>query len=577
MAHHPDFVRFSSAFRQQDFERALGLVDGLIAEIPGEPWLHWHRANCLEKLERFDEMLQALDAALTLNPNFARAIIKRVQFSGAVEEEFDEDDDDALSAVERERREREHAGRALQDSLQAEAELRRALALEPDNVEGLKTLSSVLRHRDGADAVRLAEADALLDRAIALAPADVELLETRAQVRRGEAFLDDETDAGLDAVHTFSGIRYSRAKLEAALADYERCFAASGNYRHAVRMGTLLHDLGRFDEALAAYDQALALMPAEDPARRFIEETRARSENHGAGERDQLAKLLESAVLDDTADRSLADDMAAQAILGAARAVRAGQSLGEAIESHVSDDPDTLVASSIAQQILNVAHEPPPQLEAVLASAYPSYQRNFVETAGRKLARLGLRQVADGEAKGLFPMLGQHVLIRFFADESGEVGVAAFALRPKWPGWLAFLLMLLTGKWKTTTMVECVTHFDDGALLSTQHENPSPFEYGGAVQIERLPRNTSLERLVSHHLERVAAHKLTHPASVAMVADDLDGMERRWLAGQRAKREYRASIGYVTEAELKRMLGAQHGRFGDKVRSQVAVLAADYR
>ena len=577
MAHHPDFVRFSSAFRQQDFARALSLVEGLIAEIPGEPWLHWHRANCLEQLERFDEMLQALDAALAINPNFARAIIKRVQFTGVTEEEFDEDDDDALSDAERERREREYAARAQQDSLHAEAQLRRALALEPDNVEGLKTLSGVLRHRDGIDATHHAEADALLDRAIALAADDIELLETRAQVRRSEALVGDEGASHDDSIQTFSGIRYSRSKLEAALADYQRCFALGGNYRHAVRMGTLLHDLGRFDEALARYDQALALMPPQDPARRFIEETRARSENQGAGERDQLARLLEAAVLEDTADRSLADDMAAQAILGAARGVRAGQSLEEAIQGHVSDDPDTLVASSIAQQILNLAHEPPPQLEAVLASAYPTYQRNFAESAGRKLARLGLRQVADGEAKGLFPILGQHVLIRFFADESGEVGVAAFALRPKWPGWLGFLILLLSGKWKTTTMVECVTHFDDGALLCTQHENPSPFEYGGAVQIERLPRNTSLERLVSHHLERVAAHKLTHPTSVAMVADDLPGMERRWLAGQRAKREYRASIGYVTEAELKRMLGPQHGRFGDKVRSQVAALAADYR
>jgi tetratricopeptide (TPR) repeat protein len=577
MSHHPDFVRFSSAYRQQDFDRALGLADSLIAEIPGEPWLHWHRANCLEKLERFDEMLSALDAALALDPQFARAIIKRVQFTGVAEEEFDEDDDEALPTAERERRERAYAARMLQDSLDAEAELRRALALEPDNVDGLKFLAGVLRHRDGADAAQRDEADALLDRAIALAPGDIELLETRAQVRRSEALLAGEGTPPGAWVQTFSGLRYSRPELEAALADYERCFALSGSFRHAVRMGTLLHDLARFDEALARYDQALALMPTDDPARRFIEETRARSENQGAGERDQLARLLESAVPDDGADRTLADDMAAQAILGAARAVRAGQPLEAAIGERIGDDPDTLVASSIAQQILNVAHEPPPQLEAVLATAYPAYQRSFVETAGRKLARLGLRPVADGEAKGLFPMLGQHVLIRFFADDSGEVGVAAFALRPKWPGWAGFLALLLGGKWKTTTMVECVTHFDDGALLCTQHENPSPFEYGGAVQIERLPRSTSLERLVAHHLERVAAHKLTHPASVAMVADDLAGLERRWLAGQRAKREYRASIGYVTEAELERMLGTQHGRFGDKVRSQVAVLAAGYR
>ena len=140
---------------------------------------------------------------------------------------------------------------------------------------------------------------------------------------------------------------------------------------------------------------------------------------------------------------------------------------------------------------------------------------------------------------------------------------------------LGFLWLLLTGKWKTSTMVECVSQFDDGTHLSTQYENPSPFEYGDRINIERLPRKTPVRDLLARHIARVARFKLQHPTNVAMVADDLEGMELRWREGQRVKRDYRTSIGYITETELKRLLGAQHERFGDKVRAQLAMLAED--
>jgi tetratricopeptide (TPR) repeat protein len=573
---NPAFARFATAFQQGRHDEALSHIDALIAAHPQSPALHWHRANCMEKLERYDEIVPALDRLLALKPDYAPAIVKRVQFAAvdAGDVEDDEDEDDDLPDAERARREAEQRARALRASLQAEAELRRALAIDPNLVDGLFVLSNTLRYRDdGGD--HSAEADALLDRAIELAPLRIDLLDARAALRRSAATRYDDGPDDADTIKPLNGIRYSRSRLEAALADYDAAWALGGEYRHAVRRGMLLHDLGRYDEALAAYDEALALIPVDDPKRAFIVETRARSENNGAGEREQMARLIETALLGDGKDRNLQDDVAAQAMLSAAQAIRSGKSVTEAIETRVSEDPDVLMATNIAQQILNVAHEPPPQLEAVDPAGYPVYQRKYVDRVARDAESIGLRQVGDGEAKGLFLMLGQHVLLRFFADESGEIGVAAFALKPKWPGLVAFLFLLLTGKWRVHRMLECVTQFDDGTHLSTQYENPSVFEFGGNVQIERMPTKTPLRDLVARHAERVAAYKSAHPQAVAMTADDLDGMERRWREGQRVKRAYRAAIGYVTDAELKRLLGMHHGRFGDKVKAQLALLAED--
>jgi tetratricopeptide (TPR) repeat protein len=571
MLQDPNFERFASAFKQNRFDDALALVDGLIARFPDSPALRWHRANCLEKLERHAEIKPELDAMLRLKPDYAPAIVKRVKYT--LDEAYAEDDE-GLSDAERGRREAERLARERAISLEAETELRRALEIEADNVDALQLLSEVLRYRDNGEA-RIAEADALLDRAITLAPARVDLVETRANVRRGAALRPDEGPDDADTVRTYSGMRYSRSKLEAALADYETCHALSGAHRYAVRMGMVLHDLGRFDEALARYDQALAAMAPDDPKRQFVLDTRARSQNQGAGEREEMAKLLESALVGEGKDRGLADDMAAQALLGAASAIRAGKSVGEALEARLSEDPETLLATNIAQQILNAALEPPPEIEAVDAKDYPAYQRNFVDRAAKEIGAIGLRTVGDAEAKGLFMTLGQHVLLRFFADDSGEVGVAAFALKPKWPGWLGFLIMFLSGKWKVASMVECVTQFEDGTHLSTQHENPSPFEHGGKIRIEVLPRKTTIRNLVAHHMKRVAGYKARHPESVALKALDIEGMDRRWREGQREKRAYRISVGYVTETELKRLLGAHYQRLADKVRRQLAVLAED--
>lgn len=584
MAQHPDWVQFSRAFQEGRFDEALARVDGLLREYPDEYWLHWHRANCLEKLERYGEIEAALDRALALEPNFVRAIVLRVRYAGWGEIEADrdaqedeeseaEDDvesDDAISPAQAER-----DARALARLRQGESALRRALSMEPDNVDALQLLSDLLRQHPDAEA-QAAEADALLDRAIELAPERVALLEQRASLRRSAAMQVDPAAEESTTVATPFGLRYSRRGLETSLADYERCIALDGHHRYAVRAAGLLHDLGRYDEALARYDEALARMPPEDPARSFVREMRARSENNGMGERDQMARLLESAVRGDGKDRTLEEDMAAQALLGAARAVRAGRSLEDAIEDNVNEDPDLMLASNIAQQILGAAHEPAPGLVPAEATGYPKYQRRLAERVGRAAAAIDLEHVGDGEATGLFPMLGQHVLIRFFSGSGGSIGVASFALRPKWPGWIGFFLLLVMRKWKTHEMVEAVTHFDDGTLLSTQFESVSPFEYGGRVRIERVPSNTPLSRLVEHHRDRAAAYQSAHPAAKPMRAHDLAGFEQRWIAGQEAKAAYRKSVGYVTDTELQKMLGRMHDRFAPKVRAQIAKLAPDY-
>ncbi len=56
MARHPDFVRFSGAFREARYDDALSLLKGLAALYPDAVELNSHRANCFEQLQRYDDV-----------------------------------------------------------------------------------------------------------------------------------------------------------------------------------------------------------------------------------------------------------------------------------------------------------------------------------------------------------------------------------------------------------------------------------------------------------------------------------------------------------------------------------------
>jgi tetratricopeptide (TPR) repeat protein len=578
---HPEFDRFKQAYAESRLDDALHSLNALIEQHPQSMALYWHRANVLEKLERYPEARAAVDEVLARRADFVPALIKRVELDF---DESDDDDEDDLPDHERERREQEASAREEARAQQHEAQLRSVLGIDPNAVDALRLLSGLLRRHDresSAGKQSEAEADGLLDRAIALAPERVELMEDRANVLRMRALLpyaeDDEAPQfdDPDVIATFSGMRYSRRLLERALADFQVCFRLSNEARHGLRVAGLLHDLQRFDEALQAYDAVLAGMAADNPRRDYIVEMRARSENNGAGERDQMARLLESTLESGSRDRNLGDNIAAQAIMSAAAAVRGGKSVSAALEARISDDPDQMMANNIAIQILNVANEPNPELVTVDTAAFPGYQRKSNARSSAQLLKLGLRHIADAEAQGMTRMLGQRILLSFFADDSGEMGVACFAMKPKWPGWLGFLVLLFSGKWKVVEMTECVSQFDDGAHISTQYISPSPFEYAPPVYVEKLPRSASVTELVARHSGRVAEYRRAHPDAEPLRALDLPGMEQRWIEGQQAKKAYRSSIGYITDTELRGLLGAHYDRFARKVQERIKVLAAD--
>ncbi|WP_386065922.1 hypothetical protein ACFJIW_15355 [Tahibacter sp. UC22_41] len=571
------FDSFKAAWQRADYTQALAHVDAVILERPQVAVLHWYRANCLLRLDRPVEALVAVNRVLALNPDHAPALVKQVELDGidAVADETVDKEPTRAQAAALERQWRERRQHQM-------TQLRRAITLDPTLADGYFALSQLSRAGfmesmlDGADvesALRNDEADALLDQAIALDPARVEFLGVRAEQHRLRAIVVQDGAPAGEYVEAVTGMRYLRTEIEAALADFAECARLDGGPRFPLHAARLLHEIGRYDQALVEYDRALALLPPDAPQREHVLNLRRRSENGGRGEREDFAQLLESVI--PSGDRNQQDDMVATAMLGAAQAVRRGQRLDVALAARMPESPDDLLAANIAEGILNVAYEAPPNLVAVDAATFPAYQRRYAARQRRALAAAGLHHIADAEATGMTPTLGQRVLLGFHADADGATCAITFVLRPKWPGVGGFLLLLLSGKWKKHPLTECISHFDDGGYLITQYDNISPFGYGTVVDIERLPRSTSVAALVERHRQRVAAYRQAHPQARAFVAGDLAAIDANWRRGQIIKRDYRRSIGYIGDDELRRMLGAQYERYASRVRQKIVELAPD--
>lgn len=623
-------------------ERKLHAVEALCAQAPQNAELHWQRACLLEQLGRLDALRDALQATLKHRPDHVQAALLQVRV-GQRGDRLDIDASaldptEAAALQERQQELDRHVAR------RNEALLRRLRALEPDNTDVLALLAQTLTQQPSPPAEKLREAQLLLDRAIDLAPERIDLLKQRAHRLRQQALLDPAQAAQLppeQVVRTSHGHYYERAGLEHACADWQRCLALSAQPSITTRVGMCLHELGHFEQAVAAYDRVLARMDPRHPGYTHVQRLRRRSQEGGCGgsseacscegmstaladsldegphNQAQQAQPAPVAAQANAAQAELTQDAnaahhastadAASATSAPAQPQPDAPTPQQAIVQHVqlptekekkrrgsrkrseaapanqsaasteAGDARTQQAISIAQLFLNEAYKDASGLRAVQPGDYPAGQRRLIDKIGAALSATGLRHLADAEASGLSKLLGQPTLVRIYTDARGETGVAAFVIRPQWPGLLGFALRALRGQWKAQAMLSCETLLESGSLIITQWDSPSPFQYEPPVYLERLPARTPVHKVLQRHQQKIAAHMLMHPEDAIVCAQDLAAIEARWHRSQHIRRAQRKAVGYATQAELKQLLGPKHYlSMAASVRLQLQRLARDY-
>lgn len=527
-------------YRQGRHSEALEILDELVAATPNAAPLHFHRSRCLRALRREAEAITALDRVLELSPDYVPALLARVELARHEGETFD-----ALPL------------------------LQRAVQQEPDNARALFLLAEAGLIQAAPGSTEEAEALAHLERSLERDPGQAESWACRAEFHASRTFTED---SGEHVITDLVGMRHDRRALEQALHDYQRAAELEPGNRFDRRIAQLAERLGDWPLATACLDRILARMAPDAPGRELLVEERDRYAAGEAGARDEMAKLLEQAGDSDGHERTLEEDAAHALTHAAAALVRQGSDLPGALDALIDDEsPEALQATTIAFQLYNYAHEPAPDLMEVDASDYPRYQRAHADACEKALAPLGYVPLADAEALGITSSQGSRALIRIFTHpEYGSA--AAFALKPKWPGLLGFLILLLTGKWKAACMLECATRLDNGLFLHSRAAGQDPFDNSAIerLRFDFLPAGTPPQRVAEHHIQRIQS-QLAEGASV-VPADSLEAIEANWQESNELKAQYRQSIGYVTDTELRALLGKHHDTLAGLIRDRLALM-----
>jgi tetratricopeptide (TPR) repeat protein len=369
-----------------------------------------------------------------------------------------------------------------------------------------------------------------------------------------------------EQVKDFFGKSYAVIPLKQAIQDLTDAIdPAAVNWHLSLKRARVYKQLQDFDSAISDYDDALnALDEDAESYRDFIQEQRDACRDGGRSEHKKFANLMREGMVDinDAGELSQDDHIANNLLDAMATQLTDGNDIMSVLDS-IDDDPDQLTAITIAQDILNNAREPCADFTATDKSLYDKSAQKFCAKVENKISDYGFQSQGDFEAKGLSQQLGKRILLRIFISDDKYISAAAFEIKPLKPSFLSWILLVLQGKWKTARILELQSETIYGGFIITNNTGElNPFSAGDSIDMLNLPLNTSLKDIVTAHKKRLLEANLEDIKLIPDI-DELFASQERL---RHAKNAYRANIGFVTDDELKQLLGNQYDKYADHIR-----------
>lgn len=362
---------------------------------------------------------------------------------------------------------------------------------------------------------------------------------------------------------------YAVVPLQAAVADMSRVIEREARWQHYHKRAELHKKLQQYDDAIADFDAALAGLDEQSEAmRETIELERDGCLNNGRNERERLAQTLrEDLHLADAKGLSL-EDHVANNILNAFAAQHAeGRDL-LALMEEVGDDPVEQQALNVAQEIITHANEAPADYTPADVGEFPRAAQAYNRRVGEKLQSMGFHHLGDYEPQGLRQQLGRAVLVSVFLSADRTMASACYRLTPLKPVWWLWLIQRLVGQWKHHDIIEFESvAVRDGFIITNNTSDvnvfTSPVE---GVDVQAMGAKTGVAEVLQAHQARVEGRELTEFSDAEAIFAEQEHLRQ-------LKMEHRQAIGYVTDAELQKLLGKHYEAMAERVKKYLNRLA----
>jgi hypothetical protein len=344
---------------------------------------------------------------------------------------------------------------------------------------------------------------------------------------------------------------------ERALADLDAALASRDSVEWRLLRADLLLESGRWEEAEAAFVDARARVDTLAPEEREQAMERAamgiESARQGPEGGDELLDAWQDCaalVSEHDADSSLLSEFTEARKVIDELDERAEQTSGE---PGADADPLSEHARSIAQNLAELHADTPERYAPFDADELDPDARAFYDAALAALERLGYELCSDVE-----PLRN--------TEQSGTRTLVRVALSPD--RLTAAAIWRLAGPLSCFEATELESVLADGSIVRTNDlGTANPFEQPPQIMQVSLPPGTDAGTLVAVHGERLA--ELVSPP---VRLPDLDAFFGAQEHERVNKREFRRSHGWVSETELRGMLGASFDDLADLVRAELARL-----
>lgn len=410
----------------------------------------------------------------------------------------------------------------------------------------------------------------LIDDLLGRYPNDkVELLKQRSAIYESLSYTPDPDE---QTVSNGLGMTLAIQPLTKAIDDLDLVLEEVKDWHTFMKRAKLNKDLQQFDAAIVDYDSALQLLDEEGEfAREFIEQEREGCLNGGLGERSQIAALLKEGMerVDDIGELSQEQMTTNNVIEAMADRFAEGEDIGDLLDE-LGDDPDQLVAIDVAQEILKQAREPHADFAPTDSSEFAKSAQKYCDRVEKVMLENDFKSMGDFEPRGLSQHLGNRFLVRIFLSSDQTMSAVAFEVKPLKPGFLLWLLMVILRKWKSVRVTELVTEMLDGHFIVTNNSGDlNPFTLEGDVDFIALPLKTSIDETIASHIDRIQHFDKDQLIQI----DGTDKLFEQQERFRQLKNAYRQSIGFVTDEELKKLLGKQYDKYAEDVRKYLKRLA----